>query len=176
MLASRSAWAGALGIPGTAYHGGTGLALEQPWFHGAVLLLIGLEYLGLCTALCPHGGRQDGPALRGGGRHVGCCLDSEAIADGVLGQFGLGGTTSLHALLPSRDRFHPIVEGMVTPWPWLAPTPPLPAPFVLRHSRLGLGDTGKPPGFDTLDGLCDLGGCLRLRCRIGLSSLGGQLT
>src|SRR5215510_9369005 len=156
--------------------GGGSLAPANPWFYGDMLLLIGLEYLGICTALCPHSGRQDGPALRVGGRHVGCCLAPEAIADGVLGQFGLGGATSLRAFLPLHDRFYPIVQGMVTPWPWLAPTPPLPTPFVLRHRRLGLGDTRKPPGFDTLDGLCDLGGFLRWRGGIGRRSLGGPLT
>jgi hypothetical protein len=64
---------------------------------------------------------------------------------------------------------------MVTPGPRLTPTPPLAMPFVLGNSRLGIGDTRKPPSFDTLDVLCDLGGFLRLSCGIGFSSLGGQL-
>jgi hypothetical protein len=107
---------------------------------------------------------------------VGCCLDPEAIADGVLGQFGLGGATALRTFLPLRDRLHPIGQGMATPGPWLAPTSPLPAPFVRRNRRLGIGGTRKPPGSDTLDVLGDLGGFRRLRCGIGLSRLGGQLT
>ena len=47
--------------------GGGMLAPANPWFYGAMLLLLGLEYLGICTALRPHGGRQDGPARRVGG-------------------------------------------------------------------------------------------------------------
>src|SRR5215471_15635435 len=44
---------------------------------------------------------------------------------------------------------------MVTPRPWRAPTPPLAPPFVLRNSRLGVGNTGKPPRFNVSDVLCD---------------------
>src|SRR5262249_5214352 len=113
-----------------------------------MLLLIGLEYLSICTALCPHGGRQDGPALRVGGRHVvGLCLDAEAITEAVLGLLCLGGTASLCAFLPLCDRFHLVMEGMVPPGPRLAPTPPLAAAFVLGNGDLRIGGTGKPTGF-----------------------------
>ena len=37
--------------------GGRMLDPATPWFHGERLPLIGLEYLGICTALCLHGGR-----------------------------------------------------------------------------------------------------------------------
>src|SRR5262245_41325737 len=62
---------------------------------------------------------------------------------------------------------------MVTPRPWLAPTPPLATPGVLGDGRLGVGDTGKPPRFHVLDVLCDtlgflgLGGGIRRRCLVG---------
>jgi hypothetical protein len=44
---------------------------------------------------------------------------------------------------------------MVTPRPWLAPTPTLAPPFVLCNSRLCVGNTGKPPRFNVSDVLCD---------------------
>ena len=55
------------------------LAPAKPWFYSDMLLLIGLEYLGICTALCPHGGPQDGPALRVGGRHVGTASSASRV-------------------------------------------------------------------------------------------------
>src|SRR5215510_13222110 len=147
----------------------------KPWFYGDMLLLISLEYLGICAALCPHGGRQDGPALRVGGRHVGLCLAPEAITDAVQGLFCLGGTASLRAFLPLCDRFYLVMEGMVTPGPRLAPTPPLATAFVLGNGGLRIGGTGKPAGFDTRDMLCDLRSFLRLGCGIRDRRLVGQL-
>src|SRR5215510_5088695 len=144
--------------------GGGSLAPAKPWFYGAMLLLIGLEYLGIWTALCPHGGRQDGPARRVGGRPVGLCLAPEAIPEAVLGLLGLGGTASLRAFLPLCDRFHLVMEGMIPPGPRLAPTPPLAAAFVLGHSGLRSGGPGQPAGVDPREMLGDLGRCLRLGC------------
>jgi hypothetical protein len=111
-----------------------------------MLFLIGLEYFGICTVLCPHGGREDDPTLCVSGRHVGCCLDPEAITDAVLGQLCLGGTASLRAFLPLCDRFHPAMESIVPPGARLAPMPPLAAAFVLGNGSLGIGGTGKPAG------------------------------
>src|SRR5688500_12229153 len=62
---------------------------------------------------------------------------------------------------------------MVTPRPWLAPTPPLATPFVLGHGRLRVGGTGIPLRFHVLDVLGDtldflgLGGGIRHRRLVG---------
>jgi hypothetical protein len=64
---------------------------------------------------------------------------------------------------------------MITPRPWLAPTPPLATPVVLCHGRLRIGGTGKPAGFHVPDVLCDTLGFLRLGGSIGHSRLVGQL-
>ena len=143
------------------------LIQRKPGSTERMLLLIGLEQLSIGTSFCFHSGGQDCPAMGVSGQHMGFDLDPEAIADGILGQRGLGGAPSLRAFLPLRDRFHPIVQGMVTPGPRLAPSPPLPTPFVLRNSRLGIGGIRKPAGFDTLDVLCDTRGFFRLSCGIG---------
>ena len=44
---------------------------------------------------------------------------------------------------------------MITPRPWLAPTPPLATPFVLGNGRLCVSGTGKPLRFHVPDVLCD---------------------
>src|SRR5215471_12835705 len=49
---------------------------------------------------------------------------------------------------------------MVTPRPWLAPTPPLATPFVLGNSRRCVSGTGKPLRFHVPDVLCDPLSCL----------------
>ena len=49
---------------------------------------------------------------------------------------------------------------MVTPRPWLAPTPPVATPVVLCDGRLGVGGTGQPAGFNTVDLLGDTLGSL----------------
>lgn len=127
-----------------------------------VLLRGGLEQLSLCTTLCAHRGGQDCPAMGVRGGHVGFSLDPQARADGILRQRGLGEATSRRAFLPLRDHFHLIVEGMITPGPRRASTPSLAMPLVLCNRRLGIGDTRTPPGFHTLDGLCDRLGFLGL--------------
>jgi hypothetical protein len=73
------------------------------------------------------------------------------------------------------DRFDLIVQDMMTPRPWLAPTPPLAAPLVLGNGRLRIGSPGKPAGFHVPDVLCDTLGFLRLGGSIRHSRLVGQL-
>jgi hypothetical protein len=62
---------------------------------------------------------------------------------------------------------------MVTPRPGRAPPPPLAPPFVLGHSRLCGGNTGKPPRFHVSDvrgdtlGFLGLGGGICHRRLVG---------
>lgn len=104
---------------------------------------------------------------------MGFYLDPEAIADGVLGQLCLRGAAALRAFLPSRDRLHPVAQGMVPPGPRLASTPPLPTPFLLRNRRLGVSRTRKPARFHALYVLGDTLGFLRLGCGRGFRCLVG---
>jgi hypothetical protein len=113
--------------------------------------------------------------MRVDGRHVGVCLAPEAIADSVLGQLCLGEAASLRAFLPLLDRFHLVLEGMITPGARLAPPPSLAMPVVLCHSSLGISRTGTPAGFHALAVLGDALGLFGLGSAVGHSRLLGQL-
>src|SRR5688572_33386749 len=64
---------------------------------------------------------------------------------------------------------------MVTPRPWLAPTPPLATPFVLGNGSLCVGGTSKPPRFYMLDVLGNTRSFLGLGGGIRRYRLVGQL-
>lgn len=104
---------------------------------------------------------------------MGFSLAPEAIADGVWRPRERRGAAAWHALLPLRARLPPLAPGLVPPGPRLTPTPPLPTPFVLRHSRLGVGGPRKPASCHALYGLCNRLGFLRLGRGIGVSGLWG---
>jgi hypothetical protein len=141
--------------------GGGILDPAHPGFHGEMVRLIGLEYRGICTALCPHSGRQARPARRVGGRPGGWGRAPEAITAGGLGRRCPGGTASLRAFLPLCDRCHLGREGMGTPGPRLAAPPPVAAACVLGQGGRRIGGPGKPAGCDTRAMLCDRRSCLR---------------
>jgi hypothetical protein len=60
------------------------------------------------------------------------------------------------------------MQGMVPPWPWLAPTPPLPPTGTFGHSSFRVDGTGKPASVNTLDVLGNTPGLF------GLSGGGGD--
>ena len=138
-----------------------------------MLFLIRLEQLGIRTPLWSHRGGQDGPPVRVLGGDQGLWVHDEAITDRNLGCFGLRWTASTRPFLRDTDRFDLRVEAMVTPGPWLAPTPPLATPVVLGNGRLRVGGTSKPPRFHVLDvrgatlGFLGLGGGIRRRRLVG---------
>src|SRR5262245_58769879 len=97
-------------------------------FHRDRLFLIRLTYLGIRTRLWSHRGGQHGPSVRVLGGDQRLWVHDEAIADLHLGCFGLRRTASTRPFWRDTDRFDPIVQDMVTPRPWLAPTPPRATP------------------------------------------------
>jgi hypothetical protein len=66
-----------------------------------------------------------------------------------------------------------IVERMIAPGARRAAPPSLPTAFIVADGCLGVGCTGKPAGFHTLDvlgdtlGLFGLGGGIRRGCLLG---------
>ena len=149
-------------------------------FHRDMLFLIRLEHLGICTHRWLQRGRQDGPPVCVLGRDQGLWGHDQARAAGPLGGLDRGGLgrrrpASTRPFLRDTDRYDPIVQDMVTPRPWRAPTPPLATPFVLGYGCLCVGSTGKPPRFHMLDVLCDTLSFLGLRGGICHRGLVGQL-
>ena len=109
------------------------------------------------------------------GGNQGLWVHTKAIAALDLRDLRLRRTASPRPLLRDIDRFDLIVQDMITPRPWLAPTPPLATPCVLCNSRLRIGGTGKPAGFHAPDVRCDPLGFLRLGGSIRHRRLVGQL-
>ena len=106
------------------------------------------------------------------GGHQGLCVPPEARAALALGGLRLRRPASPRPLVRPTDRFALLVQGMITPRPGLAPTPPLAAAFVLGNARLRIGGTGKPPCFHVREvrgqilGFLGLGGGIRHRCLV----------
>ena len=140
-----------------------------------MLFLIRLEPLGIRTHLWRYRGGEDGPPVRVLGRDAGLWVHDQAIADLDLGRLGLRRTASTRPFFRDTDRFDSIMPAMVTPRPWLAPTPSLATPFVLGNGCLCGGGTGKPRRLHLLDVLCDTLGFLGLRGGIRDRRLVGQL-
>ena len=75
-------------------NGGGILDPAKAWFYGGILLLIGLEYLGIRTHLWLHRGGQDGPPVSVLGGDQRLWVHDQAIADLDLGCLGLRRTAS----------------------------------------------------------------------------------
>src|SRR5262252_6411274 len=112
-----------------------------------MLLLIGLEYLGICTFFGPQCRGQHSPPLRLLDGDHGLGLHDETIAALDLACLGLRRTASLRPLYGSANCFHTIVQGMVTPEARCAAPASLPPAFIVDDSCLGVGHTGKPAGL-----------------------------
>ena len=151
------------------------LAPANAGCHRDLLFLIGLEYLGICTHVWRHCGRQDGPSMRVLGRNQPLWGYGKPIADLDLRCLGLRRAASLCSFFRDLDGFDPIVQDRVAPRAWAPPPPPLATAFVFCYGCLRGSGTGKPPCFHMLDVLGDTLGLLGLRCGIRHSSLGGPL-
>ena len=96
----------------------------------------------------------------------GLWVHMEAIADLHLGGLGLRRPASPRPLFGGADGFHLIVEHMIAPGARRAAPPSLPTPCIVTDGRLGVGGTGKLPGFHALAVLGDT---------LGLFALGGGI-
>jgi hypothetical protein len=141
-----------------------------------MLLLIGLENLGIGTDLRAHRGGQHGPSVVFFRIIQGLNFDHKAIA-GLQRYWGRLGWPS--ALRPPRGAgvsHDAIVDGMIPPGLGPAASSSRPPVLILCKRRCGICLTGKPAGLDTLDVLGDGARFLLLRSGIGLRLLLGQLT
>ena len=159
-------------------HGGDGGRMRDPAparFHRAMLLLIRLEQLGICALSgCIVVTRTVHPACPRRGR-AGPRVHAQAIADFDLGCLSLRRTASAQPLFGGGDCFHTIVERMIAPEARRAAPPSLPPAFIVGAGRLGVGCTGKPAGFHTLDVLGDALGLFGLGGGVGDGCLMSQL-
>src|SRR6516164_9409071 len=130
--------------------GGRMLDPAKAGLPGGLLLLIGLEQLGIRTYFRRHRGGQDSPSGSVLGGHHGLWVDHQARAALTRGGLCLGRPPSARALFGNADGRHTIVPGMLTPGAGLAAAPPVAPPVVCRHGRRRVGAPGQPPGFDAL--------------------------
>lgn len=130
--------------------GGRMLDPAKAGLPGGLLLLIGLEQLGIRTYFRRHRGGQDSPSGSVLGGHHGLWVDHQARAALTRGGLCLGRPPSARALFGNAAGRHTIVPGMLTPGAGLAAAPPVAPPVVFRHGRRRVGAPGQPPGFDAL--------------------------
>jgi hypothetical protein len=102
-------------------------------------------------------------------------MDDQAIADLDLGYLALRRTASTRPLCEGVDCDYTIVERVIALETRLAALPSLTTTFIVGDGRLGVGCTGKPTGFNTVDRLGDALGLFGLGGGVSYRRLLGQL-
>src|SRR5262249_5285539 len=147
-------------------------------FHCGILVLIGLENVGIATHLSGHGRGQHEPSS--GLLWVGERLHVyyQAIPCLSRGRGRLSRTPPPRTSRAARVSDDTIADGMIPPRMWTAPATARLVVFILRNSRCGIRLTGKPAGVHALDAVSEglsflcLGAGIRLR--VLLSQLAGM--
>jgi hypothetical protein len=106
-----------------------------------VLLVIGLQNLGVGTYLCAYGGRQHGPPIVSLGPFQSLRVHHQAIAALFLRGLALWRTSPACALWALQECFDAIAEAVIAPGLRSAATPALTAAFIVCYGRLGIGGT-----------------------------------
>jgi len=139
--------------------------------------LIGLQNLGISTPLSADSRRQDEPPLLVLGPLQSRALDSQAIVDLFLKLLRFRRASPPHPFFPLLAGLNPLAEGMITPGPWPAASPPLAVAFIVGESGFRIGGTGKPSRLDASDvlgyplGLVGLRFAIRQGCLLGQPGL-----
>jgi hypothetical protein len=128
-----------------------------------MLVVIGLENLGIRTDLSPNWGRQDRPPLLGLALSPALHLHEHSVALLHLRPFCCRRTSPARPSLPLAERLDAIAQGRKTPGPGPAPPDAGGAAFIDRDGRFGVCRTGirwRRDGLDMRRHLVRfLGGC-----------------
>src|SRR5262249_38913916 len=118
--------------------------------HSRVLLLIGLENLGICAHLRAHGGGEHRPAivlLRVG---QSLYLHDYAVASLCCWRVCCRGTSPTGAARTPGIRHDVIADRMIPPGAWATAAAPLVPARILRNRGGGVRPADKPPRLDPL--------------------------
>src|SRR5262249_41359949 len=152
------------------------LAPAKARFDSGILVLIGLENVGIWTALRADCGGQHGPSIVLFRVGQGLDRNHETIARLHRLRVGLRRTAPPSPARTARVGDDTLAYRMIPPRVWTATTPARRLVLTLRDSRFSIRFTGKPARLHMLDMLHDGFGFLRLRSGIGLGLLLRQLT
>jgi hypothetical protein len=159
-------------------HGGNRRRVLDPAkarFHGRLLLLIGLENLGIRTDLSAHRRGEHRPPISFFGLVQGLDLHGAARARLCRGRGGLRRTSPARPTRAAGVGHDAIAYGMIPPGLGPAAAPPRAPVLGLRDRRFGIRLTGKPPRLRMRDVRNDRFGFLCLCRAICLGLLLRQL-